>query len=78
MSADDEAEDGSERAVEAFSERRREGLGRIETLIEELRDAGRPGIPALMVAIHAIREETASWENGEGGGSAPPPRAATD
>ena len=77
MSADHEAEDGSERAVEAFSERRSEGLGRIKALIEELRDAGRPGIPALMVAIHAIQEETASWENGEGGGSAPPPRAAT-
>jgi len=69
--------DDDERAVEAFRERHREGLGRIETLIEELREAGRPGIPALMVAIHAIREETASWENGGGGGGAPPPRAET-
>jgi glutamate dehydrogenase len=71
--SDDDVEDGSEQAVEGFRERRREGLGRIETLIQELREAGRPGIPALMVAIHAIREETASWENG----STSPEDAAT-
>ena len=76
LTSDEHAETGSEAAIEAFRDRRQEGLGRIQALIDELREGGRPGIPALMVAIHAIREETASWENGGGGGSAPPPRAA--
>lgn len=56
-----------EQAVEVFRERCGEGLARIGALIDELRESGRPGIPALMVAIHAIREECDSWANGNGG-----------
>ena len=56
--------------LEAFKERCGAGLKRIAELIEELRDEKRPGIPALMVAIHAIRDECGSWANGEGNGRA--------
>ncbi|MEE8487306.1 MAG: hypothetical protein V3S56_03990, partial [Gemmatimonadota bacterium] len=54
--------------LEAFKQRCGGGLKRIGELIEELREEKRPGIPALMVAIHAIRDECGSWANGEGNG----------
>jgi len=58
------SDEDREQAVEAFRERCGEGLARIGALIDELRESGRPGIPALMVAIHAIREECDSWADG--------------
>ena len=63
-----------ERPIDMFSRRCGEGLKRIGELIAELKADGRPGIPALMVVIHAIREECGSWvknenENGNGNGN---------
>jgi hypothetical protein len=52
--------------LEAFAERCREGITRIDELIEELREEGKPTLAALMVVIHAIREESATWSNGAG------------
>jgi glutamate dehydrogenase len=52
---------GSEAGIEAFRTRCGDRLSRIGALIDELRDGGAPGIPALVVAIHAIREECAAW-----------------
>jgi glutamate dehydrogenase len=61
------SDEDRDQAVDVFRERCGEGLARIGALIDELRELGRPGIPALMVAIHAIREECDSWANGNGG-----------
>ncbi|MFQ5529641.1 MAG: NAD-glutamate dehydrogenase [Gemmatimonadota bacterium] len=59
----------SERPLEAFTDRCGDGLKRIGELIEELQEEAVPGIPALMVAIHAIREECGTWANGPGNGN---------
>ncbi|MGD8496930.1 MAG: NAD-glutamate dehydrogenase, partial [Gemmatimonadales bacterium] len=61
-----ETDDDTDAAVAVFRERCGEGLARIGSLIDELREAGRPGIPALMVTIHAIGEECDAWANGAG------------
>jgi glutamate dehydrogenase len=61
----------SEQPLEAFTHRCRDGLKRIGELIEELKEDGKPRIPALMVAIHAIREECGAWANGPGIGNGP-------
>ncbi len=59
--------------LEAFKDRCGAGLKRIGDLIEELREEKRPGISALMVAIHAIRDECGSWSNGDQNGWRPTP-----
>ena len=59
----------SEQPLETFTQRCGDGLKRIGELIEELKEDGKPRIPALMVAIHAIREECGAWANGSGNGN---------
>lgn len=59
----------SEQPLDAFTQRCGGGLKRIGDLIEDLKEEKRPGIPALMVAIHAIGDECGTWMNGEGNGN---------
>ncbi|MFW6085531.1 MAG: NAD-glutamate dehydrogenase domain-containing protein, partial [Gemmatimonadota bacterium] len=55
---------GTDDPIQMLRDRCSEGLTRIAALIEEMRESGRPGMSALMVAIHAIREECDTWTNG--------------
>jgi hypothetical protein len=42
-----------------------EGLGRVERILEELRDEeGGPGLPGLMVAVNAIQQQCDAWSVG--------------
>ena len=55
-----------ERALVEFRESCTDGLGRVERILDELRDEeGGPGLPGLMVAVNAIQQQCDAWSVGK-------------
>jgi glutamate dehydrogenase len=55
-----------EGALVEFRESCTDGLGRVERILDELRDEeGGPGLPGLMVAVNAIQQQCDAWSVGK-------------